>query len=406
MDAASTVRNLSYPAAGAVSAGRILFLDEEQPHTLHMAGALIRHGYQADILSAVPHLRPPWDRGRLRVMTAPLPDHQQYLDTVDTVVARGSYRHIIPMSDATLRCAYLEDRAWTPCVFPPVARDRLELLLDKRRTCEFAEARGVLTPAIRSLDGVDALSRTARDFGFPLVVKGVSGGEGGVNVAIVHSFAEAEDAISAIRGRTKRDPYLQRYVQGTPYVVGGLFAAGMPLRLFAAQVTQQSPEQTGPAVRLRSSADAELLESFCAVMKAVEWTGFAQADYVRDERGRFAFLEVNPRPWGSIAAAARVGVDFFTPLVQLFRGDTPEARLGFPAGRDIALFPQSVRAHLRSSRAFVPRWIAAVSDLASWRAVWHTDRRLIWPYLRWMFYRRRRIARRHELERSDAAHVP
>jgi biotin carboxylase len=388
-----------------VSAGRILFLDEDQPHTLHMAGALIRHGYHADILSAVPHPRPPWGRGRLKVMTAPLPDHQQYLDTVDAIAARGSYQHIIPMSDATLRRAYLENRTWTPRVFPPVARDQLELLLDKRRTCEFAAAHGVLTPAIRGVDGVDALSRTAREFGFPLVVKGVSGGEGGANVAIVRALADAEDAIRAIRGRTKRDPYLQQYVQGTPYVVGGLFANGVPLRLFAAQVTQQSPERTGPAVRLRSSADAELLDSFCTIMKTVGWTGFAQADYVRDERGRFAFLEVNPRPWGSIAAAARVGVDFFTPLVRLFRGEAAEPRLGFPAGRDIALFPQSVRAHLRSSRPLVPRWIAAVSDIDSWRAVWHTDRQLIWPYLRWMYYRRRQIARRHELEPSDAARL-
>jgi predicted ATP-grasp superfamily ATP-dependent carboligase len=385
-------------------AGRILFLDDDQPHTLHMAGALIRHGYQTDILSAVPHPRPPYDGGALRVMTAPPSDQGQYLETVDAVVARGSYQHIIPMSDTTLRCAHLENRNWTTYVFPRVARDRVELLLDKRRTCEFAEGLGVLTPEIRSLDGVDALSRAARDLGFPLVVKGVSGEGGGVNVSIVRSFREAEDAIRVTRGRTKQEPYLQQYVEGMPYLVGGLFAEGAPLRLFAAHITQQSPERTGPAVRLRSSGDAELMDSFCAIMKAVEWTGFAQGDYVRDERGRFAFLEVNPRPWGSIAAAARVGVDFFTPLVQLFHGETPDARLGFPSGRDIALFPQRVRAHLRSSRPFVSRWLAALSDLASWSAVWHTDLRLIHPYLRWMIYRRREIAHRPELPAQP--HVP
>jgi predicted ATP-grasp superfamily ATP-dependent carboligase len=216
----------------------------------------------------------------------------------------------------------------------------------------------------------------------------------------VHSVAEAEEAIGAIRIRTKQPPYLQEYVNGAPYVVGGLFANGAPLRLFAAEITQQSPDKTGPAVRLRSSNDAELVDSFCTIMKAVEWTGFAQGDYVRDQRGRFAFLEVNPRPWGSIAAAARVGVDFFTPLVQLFHGETPEARLGFPSDRDIALFPQRVRAHLRSSGASVRRWIAAVSDVASWDAIWHTDPRLIRPYLRWMLYRRRDLVRRLELEAS------
>jgi len=380
-----------------VSAERVLFLDEDHPHTLHMAGALVRHGYQVDILSAVAHPRPPYRRGALRVMTAPPANEPHYADAVDAVAEPGAYRHIIPMSDATLR-ACLEDRPWTTRVFPPVARDHLELLLDKRRTCEFAARHGVPTPAIRDVEGADSLSRAARDFGFPLVVKGVSGEGSGVNVLIVRSLAEAEEAVSAIRHRTQQAPYLQQYVQGTPYLAGGLFANGVPLRLFAAEITQQSPDKTGPAVRLRSSDDAELMESFCAVIKAVQWTGFAQADYVRDEDGRFAFLEVNPRPWGSIAAAARVGVDFFTPLVQLFHGETPQACLGFPSGRDIALFPQRVRAHLRSSHAFVRRWVAAASDLASWNAMWHTDPRLIGPYLRWMIYRRRDLVRRLELD--------
>jgi hypothetical protein len=351
-----------------------------------------------DILSAVAHPRRPYQRGSLRMTTAPPVYERQYLDAVDTIVEAGSYQHIIPMSDATLRCAYLEGRPWTTSVFPRVMRDRLELLLDKRRTCEFAAAHGVFTPAIRDLDDADSLSRAVHDFGFPLVVKGVAGDGSGVNVSIVRSVAEAEDAISAIGLRTKQPPYLQQYVNGPPYLVGGLFANGAPLRLFAAEITQQSPDKTGPAVRLRSCNDAELVESFCAVMRAVEWTGLAQGDYVRDERGRFAFLEVNPRAWGSIAAAARVGVDFFAPLVQMFHGETPEARLGFPAGRDIALFPQRVRAHLRSSGAFMRRWLAALFDVASWNAVWHTDPRLIRPYVRWMIYRRRELVRRLELE--------
>ena len=381
-----------------MSAPRILFLDEDHPHTLHMAGALIRHGYQVDILSAVAHPRRPYHRGSLRVMTAPPAYDPHYLEAVDAVVERGSYQHIIPMSDAALECAYFSGRPWTGRVFPRVVRARLELLLDKRRTCEFATAHGVFTPAMRDLDRADSLARAVQDFGFPVVVKGVAGEGSGVNVSIVHSFAEAEEAISATRRRTKQQPYLQQFVDGPPYLAGGLFANGTPLRLFAAEITQQSPDKTGPAVRLRSCNDGELMESFRALMKAVEWTGFAQADYVRDERGRFAFLEVNPRPWGSIAAAARVGVDFFTPLVQLFHGETPEPCLGFPPGRDIALFPQRVRAHLRSSRAFVRRWIAAASDLASWDAIWHTDPLLIGPYLRWMIYRRRDLVRRLELE--------
>jgi hypothetical protein len=375
-------------------ARRLLLLDEDQPHTLHMAGALMRHGYEVDILTATPYPRRPYERGRLTVMTAPPVEGGQYEDNVDAIVARRRYQHIIAMSDATLWFVWRSNRAWATRAFPRVPADQIELLRNKRRTCEFAAACGAFIPPIRSAGDGDSLAAAARDLGFPMVVKGVGGDAGGVNVSIVHSFDEAEEAIGATRARTKHEPYLQQYVRGPCYLAGGLFAAGRPLRLFGAEVTQHWPEKTGPAASVRSCNDPALLEPLCAVMKAVNWTGFAQADFIRDEQGRFAFLEINPRPWGSIGAAAQVGVDFFTPLVQLLDGTPAEADLGFAGGREIALFPQRVRAQLRSRRSFVRRWTAAVFDVQCWRAAWATDPRLLRPYLRWMIYRRRDLSRR------------
>src|SRR5436309_3559890 len=65
--------------------------------------------------------------------------------------------------------------------------------------------------------------------------------------------------------------------------------------------------RAGPAAALR-------------VFHELRWTGLASADFIRRGCGSYAFLEVNPRPWGSIAAARSAGVDLFTPFAELLVG--------------------------------------------------------------------------------------
>jgi hypothetical protein len=75
------------------------------------------------------------------------------------------------------------------------------------------------------------------------------------------------------------------------------------------------------------------------VFEASGVTGIASADFVRDGRGAYHFLELNPRPWGSIAAARDAGVDLFSPLVALWSGHSITADLLFRTGVRSAVFP-------------------------------------------------------------------
>jgi hypothetical protein len=51
-------------------------------------------------------------------------------------------------------------------------------------------------------------------------------------------------------------------------------------------------------------------------------------------------LEVNPRPWASIAQARAAGVDLFTPFAAMLAGRVPAADLRFTPGRDSLVFPR------------------------------------------------------------------
>jgi hypothetical protein len=51
-------------------------------------------------------------------------------------------------------------------------------------------------------------------------------------------------------------------------------------------------------------------------------------------------LEINPRPWGSIAAAAAVGVELWTAFADVLAGRVPAPDLAFVAGVESRIFPR------------------------------------------------------------------
>jgi biotin carboxylase len=96
------------------------------------------------------------------------------------------------------------------------------------------------------------------------------------------------------------------------------------------------------------------------VFRALQWTGFASADFIRWRRGDYVFLEVNPRLWGSVAAAISAGVDLFTPFAELLAGGMPSPDLAFVANQEGGIFPR----YLLSPTSWRPaRAAGAIRDL-------------------------------------------
>jgi hypothetical protein len=117
--------------------------------------------------------------------------------------------------------------------------------------------------------------------------------------------------------------------------------------------------------------DAALLEVALTVFRELRWTGLASVDFIAASGGRHLFLELNPRPWGSITAAAEAGVDLFTPFAEMLRGRAPTADLAFRPNVESTVFPLYFlsRPFWRRGRALD----AAVRDLAGSQGVpWRT----------------------------------
>lgn len=296
----------------------VLVVDEGFIGSLHTAIGLRRAGARVVLLGAV-RGRSSYRGDGFVALTGPCPGDAGFVEAVAAIRARYGCDVVYPCTEPTmLPLDGSSDHIW-----PVLTRTQRELIASKSTMSGFAAAHGADIPPQTVIHGETDVDSALREHGLPLVLK-TERGRGGDGTRIVRSAdAARRAALRALRDRGR--VIAQKYVSGSTFLVGGLFRDGETLRLYAGEKLRQHPEGTGPAAQIRSVDEARLTESAEAVFRALRWTGIASMDFIRHASGRFLFLELNPRPWGSIAAAAQAGVELFEPLAALMRGAAPSS---------------------------------------------------------------------------------
>jgi hypothetical protein len=313
----------------AASGERVLLLDEGWSATLHLARAFEVAGYRVTVATANGG-RARYRRRGVAWLEVPTLGSPALAGELDRIACD----RLLPLTERAI--VWAAERA---NAFPAIAAWQRPLVADKHALLGHVAARGIAVP--RSVPLADARAAIA-ELGLPLVVKGATGA-GGARVWIATTRAELDAAVA--RARAIDDRWIvQEYIPGPTYLVAGVFDAGRPLRVYAAEKLEQYPPRTGPAIRLRSRADRALVAAGLDAIRALAWTGFASADLVRTAHG-YALLEINPRLWGSVAAALAAGVDVLAAFVELVAGRIPEPELHFPDNREHAIFPRNALAH-------------------------------------------------------------
>jgi biotin carboxylase len=365
---------------------KLLLLDEDWVQTIYIAHELAARGCDVDILTSAAPGRRPYCARAVRHLPAPPIESPEYLPFVGDLVAHGRFDHVLLFSETIQRRVWDAAPDWIDIAFPSADQQQQILLRDKRRLSEFLEPFGVRVPRIIEAKDSDAIAGAVRELGLPIVVKGVEGG-GGTQVRFANSEDEVFAMVDELTKATGITPFIQQFIDGPTFLAGGLFIEGRPVRLYAAEMLETFPIRVGPSIRHRTTHAPDLLRQILAAMKALRWTGFAEGDFVRAADDQYYFLEINPRPWGSIAAASRAGVDLFTPLYQMFRGETPAPDIEYADAVDTVVFPQRLLAHFRAHGYTVRACARAAADYRSWRAVPWTRPRLVMHLTRWLLHR-------------------
>lgn len=309
---------------------RVMLLDLNWKQTPYLAAALHRSGI-ATLLATT--LRP--DHLGLGHYCAqigsPSPQSPEYVSFLRQQIASFRPDLLIPLCEPIMELLWdLNPQLEVP-IYPPMSDDLRSVLRDRRRFYERATALGIPVPPWMPVASPADLEEAAARYGYPLVLRGTRG-LAGSQVRVVRSAAEAVVALGELNSESPGQPFAQAFIKGPRHLVGGFFSRGEAIRLFAQETIDQHPAVTGPSIRVRACTDETLIRSTRTLVADLGWSGMACVEFIRDERGRFVLMEMNPRPWAALEVAERSGAGICRAFAESLAGRPVGPLHGYRAG--------------------------------------------------------------------------
>ena len=189
-------------------------------------------------------------------------------------------------------------------VFIGPSSDVLKLLGDKITAREAMVKAGL--PVAKGSPGPISnpgeASLIANEIGFPVIIKAAAGG-GGIGMQVVESEDEFESAMKLCQGRALSAfgddrVFLEKFIEGAQHIEFQVLGDGKEAihfgeRFCSIQRRHQKILEEGPW--LSDEIRGDIGDKVVAGAKAVGYCGLATFEFLRDSRGDFYFLEVNPR---------------------------------------------------------------------------------------------------------------
>jgi predicted ATP-grasp superfamily ATP-dependent carboligase len=207
------------------------------------------------------------------------------------------------------------------------------LALNKAAQMDFAQKAGFAVPRTRRVDKAE--EAFSQDVGFPLVFKPVmaeSERDGKLGRGRAWTCADRAELETAVKIWGERQPMLlQQYVSGVGEGLFGLAAESEVIGWSAhRRLRMMNPQGSGSSACVSREVDLPLREAGERFVALSGWRGLFMIELLRDESGQVWFMELNGRPWGSMALARHMGLDYPAWALQLALH--PEAQIVVPPG--------------------------------------------------------------------------
>ena len=219
-------------------------------------------------------------------------------------------------------------------VHPPVAS--MALAMDKGAALEQARQAGCPVPATGHAHSLEGLERLARTTAYPAVLK-TRAGNSAKGVAVCRDadelMARARQWITQYGLGPDEYPVVQEHLPGRAIGTCHLFREGEPVAASAEVYLRAKGGGVFGTSTLRQTVSApEAVAAGERVLRALDWHGVAQMDFMADADGTDRLIEINPRLWGSLPLSITAGVDFprWVEMLALAEGAIPAVQA--PAG--------------------------------------------------------------------------
>ena len=255
----------------------------------------------------------------------------------------------------------------------------VELAVDKHRMAKLAKEHGISTPETYLVSEID-LSDVEPKIGFPLLTK-LRSSTGQRGQKRVHDLAELQSHLRVLLREYPEDEIiLQEHIPGTVqdtmYTVGLIYNHNYELRACVPlKKIRSRPFTGGTAICTRAEDRRDVREMAVGLMNCLgSWEGIADVEIKVDPRdGQPKFIELNPRPWGSMYGAFVAGVDLPRLWVEV------AMREDFDPIDD---FKEGIYASFLTRDLLLLKEITAKLFSKSRKQVWPVFRTFVWPYLR------------------------
>jgi predicted ATP-grasp superfamily ATP-dependent carboligase len=187
------------------------------------------------------------------------------------------------------------------------------LFNNKSAAYDYAESHGIPVPERYQYENPSDLIHLLKDVG-PVVIKLLTGNSSkGVYFAEepVGASVIVKELIDRYQLTPSRYPQVEQRVEGEGWGCSVLYWKGKPIADFTHRRLREKII-TGGTSTLRQQRDhAGIREAAHKIFSCIGWHGLAMCEFkVCLKTGRFWFIEVNPRMWGSIPLAIDAGVEF------------------------------------------------------------------------------------------------
>ncbi len=302
-----------------MSGARVLVLDADERQALAACRALGRSGYEVGVAGSRETSLAGLSRYSARHHRLPdprTPTAEAYAERLADAVARFGYQVLLPCLDETF--ARVERIALNARVAPDPGPGR-DRLVDKLHLVELGRAADVPYPRTRLVsDGLAAADRES--LSPPIVCKArrsavahetrVAHHSG---AAIAWTWEEAELFSHRLRERGL-EPIVQERIERAEKINATIVRReGRSEVRFPYRVLRDLPLTGGIAVTTQtlgadSGAGREAIDALERLCDAAGYEGVANGEFARSrEDGRLYLIEVNPRLWGSLWFAERLG---------------------------------------------------------------------------------------------------
>ena len=253
------------------------------------------------------------------ILCPPESSSVSYVAAVVEIVRSGKFDLLIPASDlATASLSASRERLEPFVSLFLSSKGSIELASNKKNTYRFALEHNIAIPRTFFPETLTDVSEFARDAVFPCVAKKSRGTANKGNAY----FSDRQSLLRYYEGLTPTDdwPVIQDFIDGDFYGFLGIAREGEIVDCLMYTAPADTFASGGTPSYCRSVRDDGFLDTARRIVKALNWTGAINLDFIRDGEGRFLLLEINPRLSGSLTFAYDLGVDLPSLYLALARG--------------------------------------------------------------------------------------